>query len=211
MRSTKERCDWRMITNTWRALMAISHAPPEPGRRVVGRVVVADDGSVDVAEAVDLGRAQEAHVDQPALKVEAEELEHPGHGGGPGDDGGVADGQRQAGRPGSEDARFVDQLEVGGHGQRRARLTAMLGRPTPTKHTRCPASSRAAATIIISLRVKGCASGAHGRPPPAVRPPRNGDISIAVNTARPQGRARTFRQLHDARLLAVFGLLPASR
>ena len=27
---------WRMITKTWRALIAISHAPPEPGRRVVG-------------------------------------------------------------------------------------------------------------------------------------------------------------------------------
>src|SRR3954452_15838507 len=32
-----------------------------------------------------------------------------------------------------------------------ARLTAMFGRPTPTKQTRVPASSRAAATIIISL------------------------------------------------------------
>src|SRR5688572_10578817 len=30
----------------------------------------------------------------------------------------------------------------------------MFGSPTPTKHTRCPASSRAAATIIISLAVK---------------------------------------------------------
>src|SRR5215212_3273343 len=32
-----------------------------------------------------------------------------------------------------------------------ARLTAMFGSPTPTKQTRCPASSRAAATIIISF------------------------------------------------------------
>src|SRR4029450_9356966 len=31
-----------------------------------------------------------------------------------------------------------------------ARLTAMFGRPTPTKQTRCPSSARAAATIIIS-------------------------------------------------------------
>ncbi len=36
MASTKLRLLWRMITNTCRALMAISHAPPEPGRRVVG-------------------------------------------------------------------------------------------------------------------------------------------------------------------------------
>ena len=34
--STNERFDCRMITNTWRALMAISQAPPDPGSRVVG-------------------------------------------------------------------------------------------------------------------------------------------------------------------------------
>ena len=34
--STKLRFVWRMITKTWRALIAISHAPPEPGSRVVG-------------------------------------------------------------------------------------------------------------------------------------------------------------------------------
>ena len=36
IRSTNERDDWRMITNTFRALIAISHAPPEPGSRVFG-------------------------------------------------------------------------------------------------------------------------------------------------------------------------------
>src|SRR5438128_2003127 len=35
-----------------------------------------------------------------------------------------------------------------------ARLTAMFGRPTPTKQTPWPASSRAAATIIISALLK---------------------------------------------------------
>ena len=69
IRSTNERFDWRMITNTWRALIAISHAPPDPGRRVFGCVVVADDGRVDVAEPVDLGRAEEPDVDQPTLQV----------------------------------------------------------------------------------------------------------------------------------------------
>ena len=34
--STKLRWLWRMITNTCRALIAISHAPPLPGRRVFG-------------------------------------------------------------------------------------------------------------------------------------------------------------------------------
>ena len=45
----------------------------QAGRRMV---VVADDGGVDVAEAVDLGGAQEADVDEAALEVVAEELEH---------------------------------------------------------------------------------------------------------------------------------------
>jgi hypothetical protein len=36
MVSTNERFDWRMITNTSRALIAISQAPPLPGSRVVG-------------------------------------------------------------------------------------------------------------------------------------------------------------------------------
>ena len=59
-----ERDDWRMITNTWRALIAISHAPPRPGQpRRRGRVV-ADDRRVDVAEPVDLRRAEEPDVDQ---------------------------------------------------------------------------------------------------------------------------------------------------
>ena len=76
MRSTNERRDWRMITNTSRALIAISHAPPEPGQARRRVRVVADDGRVDVAEAVDLRRAQEADVDQAALEVVAEQLEH---------------------------------------------------------------------------------------------------------------------------------------
>ena len=36
MRSTKLRLLWRMITKTWRALIAISQAPPLPGSRVFG-------------------------------------------------------------------------------------------------------------------------------------------------------------------------------
>jgi hypothetical protein len=36
IRSTKERADWRMITKIWRALIAISQAPPDPGSRVFG-------------------------------------------------------------------------------------------------------------------------------------------------------------------------------
>ena len=36
IRSTNERADWRMRTNTSRALMAISQAPPDPGSRTLG-------------------------------------------------------------------------------------------------------------------------------------------------------------------------------
>ena len=110
-----------MITKTSRALMAISQAPPDPGSRVVGCVVVADDRRVDVAEAVDLGRPEEADVDEAALEVVAEQLEHAHDRRGAGHDRGVADGQRKARRPGAEDAGLVDELEV------RARPSAWPG------------------------------------------------------------------------------------
>ena len=55
-------------------------------------------------------------VDQPALQVEGEQLEHRHHGGRPGDDRGIADRERQAGRPRAEHPRLVDQLHVGGDG-----------------------------------------------------------------------------------------------
>ena len=96
--------------------MAISHAPPDPGRRVVGMVVRADDRRVDVAEPVDLRGTQEPDVDQPALEVVAEQLEHADDRGRAGDDGRVADRQRQAGRPGAEHAGLVDELEIGRDG-----------------------------------------------------------------------------------------------
>ena len=105
-----------MITKTSRALIAISHAPPEPGSRVVGWSYVADDGRVDVAEPVDLGGAEEADVDQAALQVVAEQLEHADDGRRAGHDRRVADGQRQPRRPRPEHARLVDHLELGRDG-----------------------------------------------------------------------------------------------
>ena len=79
-------------------------------------VVRPDDGRVDVAEAIDLGGAEEPDVDEPALEVVAEQLEHADDRGSAGDDRRVADREREAGRPGAEDARLVDELEVGRHG-----------------------------------------------------------------------------------------------
>ena len=61
-------------------------------------VVWADHRRVDVAEPVDLGRAEEADVDQAALEVVAEQLEHADDGGRAGDDRRVAD--RQGSRAG---------------------------------------------------------------------------------------------------------------
>jgi hypothetical protein len=55
---------------------AISGAPPPPGRRVFGLVVVADHSGVDVAETVDLGGAEKADGDAPALKPVAEHFRH---------------------------------------------------------------------------------------------------------------------------------------
>ena len=76
IRSTNERADWRMITNTFAGVdrdLARAARARQPRRR---RVVVADDRRVDVAEPVDLRRAQEPDVDQAALQVEREQLEH---------------------------------------------------------------------------------------------------------------------------------------
>ena len=58
---------------------------------MVGWSYGADDRRVDVAEAVDLGGAQEADVDQPALEVVAEQLEHAHDGRRAGHDRRVAD------------------------------------------------------------------------------------------------------------------------
>ena len=52
-------------------------------------------------------------VDAAALEVQAEQVPHARHGGRPGHDRRVADGQRQAGRLGAEDAGLVDELELG--------------------------------------------------------------------------------------------------
>ncbi len=60
-------------------------------------VVVADHGRVDVAEAVDLRRAEEPDVDEAALEVEREELEHARHRGRAGHDRRVADAQAGGG------------------------------------------------------------------------------------------------------------------
>ena len=64
------------MTMTSPADAAISGAPPAPGRRVVGWLVVADDRRVDVAEAVELRRAEEADVDAPGLQPVGEDLGH---------------------------------------------------------------------------------------------------------------------------------------
>ncbi len=62
--------------------------------------------------------------------------------------GSPMDRGRRAGRAPNTPASYTSSRS--GATVRLARLTAMLGRPTPTKQTCWPASSRAAATIIIS-------------------------------------------------------------
>ena len=62
--------------------------------------------------------------------------------------GSPIDSGRRAGRAPNTPASYTSSSS--GVTVRLARLTAMFGSPTPTKQTRWPASSRAAATIIIS-------------------------------------------------------------
>jgi hypothetical protein len=81
----------------------------QPHLRVV--VVVADDGRVDVREAVDLGGAEEADVDAARLHPVVEDLGDADHGvGGLGQDA-VADRHRQPRRLGADRARLIDQHE----------------------------------------------------------------------------------------------------
>src|SRR5690349_22223013 len=84
----------------------------QTGRRLL---VGPDDRRVDVAEPIDLRGTEEPDVDEAALEVVAEQLEHADHGGRAGDDRRVTDAQRQARRPRPEDTGFVDELEVRRH------------------------------------------------------------------------------------------------
>ncbi len=86
------------------------------GQAHLGVVVTADDGGVDVAELIDLGATHESDIHIAALQVQGEDIVHAAHGGGAGDQGGVADGERQARRLGADHARFVDHEQVGGVG-----------------------------------------------------------------------------------------------
>ncbi len=78
----------------------------------LGLAVVADHGGVDVAEAVDLGRAEEADVDPSALQPVAEDLAGGDHGIGGLGQLAVADGQRQDAGLGADRPGLVDQHDV---------------------------------------------------------------------------------------------------
>jgi hypothetical protein len=82
----------------------------------LGLPIRANDGRIEVAVAIDLGSAQKADVDQPALQVVLKEVRHGDHRGGPRHQAWVADGQRQPGGARAVDAGFVNQLQVGGDG-----------------------------------------------------------------------------------------------
>ena len=101
------------MTMTSPADAAISGAPPAPGRRVFGCVVVADDRGVDVAEAVELRRAEEADVDAPGLQPVGEDLGHRHDGVGRVGEVAVADREGQPRRLRADAARLVDQRALG--------------------------------------------------------------------------------------------------
>ena len=95
--STNVRGDWRIITIISPASAAISGAPPPPGQTHLRLLVFADHRAVQVAAAVDLGGAQEAHVDPAALEPVVEDLGHGDHRVGGLGQLAVADRQRQRG------------------------------------------------------------------------------------------------------------------
>ncbi|MNM47598.1 hypothetical protein D3C81_585700 [compost metagenome] len=88
-------------------------------------VVVTDHSRVDVAEAVDLGGAEEADVDAPTLQPVAEDLAGRHHGVSGFGQLAVADRQRQHAWLGADRAGFVDQHHVWRRGQ--ARQVGSLG------------------------------------------------------------------------------------
>src|SRR5919109_2432352 len=86
-----------------------------PRQPHLGLAVVADYRRVDVAVAVDLRCPQKGDVDQAALEVVGEYLEHARDREASGRERGVADRQRQSLRIGSEHAGLVDELELRRH------------------------------------------------------------------------------------------------
>ena len=73
-RGTKLRGDCFITISTSRACVQISGAPPAPGQAHRRVRIVADDGGVEIAEAIDLRGAEEADVDAAALQVVGENL-----------------------------------------------------------------------------------------------------------------------------------------
>ena len=90
--------------------LAGAAGPRQTRLRVVVRT---DDRRVDVAEPVDLRRAEKADVDEAALEVVAEQFEHADDRCRASDDRRVADGQWQPRRPRPEHAGLVHELEIG--------------------------------------------------------------------------------------------------
>ena len=89
----------------------MSGAPPAPGSRTDGCAYGSDHGGVDVAEAIELGGAEEAHGDPAALQPVAEELRHRDRRQRRRAQLAVADRQRQHGGPRADRARLVDQRD----------------------------------------------------------------------------------------------------
>ena len=119
----------------------------------LGLRVVADDGAVQVAEAVHLRASQKSDGDPAALQPVAEYLRHRDRGQRRLAQLAVADRERQHVGPRAERARFVDQVDA-----RRVRQPRQVARrrrqPDADEADVVVAdSARAAATVIISAGV----------------------------------------------------------
>ena len=110
--------------------MAISAAPPLPGRRTAGLGVVADHGGVDVAVAVNLGAAEEAHLDTAILKEALKDIGHAADHERAGDQGRIPDRDRQPFRHRTYGAGLIDQHQVGRMGLA-GEVAGEVGQPDP--------------------------------------------------------------------------------
>ena len=174
------------------------------GQARLGMLVVADDGVLMLPNRSICAAPRKPDVDQAALQVEAEQLEHARSTAvAPVTIVGSPMRQRQPGRPGPEDARLVDQLQVrrdrplgqvdGDVRQARRRRSRRAGRPArgrrPRSSSRTARRRRSAAAggrLALICRPRSRPS----RTAPARRPQRGQPLGAELRRRTRRGRRR---------------------
>ena len=110
--STKVLGFWRSRTRVrWQNARDLRR-PAGAGESHPGLPIVADDGRVEVPEAVDLGGAEKSGPDPAALQPVVEHLRHRHHRPGGAAELRISDGERQHGRLGVERPALIDHREL---------------------------------------------------------------------------------------------------